>query len=155
MKRFLLTAAIAVASFTATAVASDVGVSISIGQPGFYGQLNIGDYPQPSVIYSQPIIVDRAAPMNQEPIYLHVPQRHYLHWNKYCHKYNACNQRVYFVHDDWYEHEYVPRYQEKHHDHANVHRDDRRDDRKDERRNERQEDHHGNDHSGKNHGDDR
>jgi hypothetical protein len=54
MKRFLLSAIIAAATFTAPALAADVGVSISIGQPGFYGQIDIGDYPQPRVLYAQP-----------------------------------------------------------------------------------------------------
>jgi hypothetical protein len=41
MERFLIAAA---ATVTAPALAADVGVSVSIGQPGFYGQLDIGDY---------------------------------------------------------------------------------------------------------------
>jgi hypothetical protein len=45
MKRFLLSAVIAAATLTIPALAADVGVSVSIGQPGFYGQINIGDFP--------------------------------------------------------------------------------------------------------------
>ena len=150
MKRFLIAAVIAVASLTSTAFAADVGVSISVGQPGFFGQLNIGDFPQPSVIYSQPVIVERGMYMNQEPIYLHVPPRHYKNWNRYCHRYNACNRRVYFVNDNWYQHEYVPRYQERHQDHRNDYRDDRRDDRRD---NNRGNDHGDHGHEDKGHGD--
>ena len=33
-----------------TAIAADVGVSISVGQPGFYGQIDIGNFPQPRVV---------------------------------------------------------------------------------------------------------
>ncbi len=168
MKRFLIAAAIAIASLTTTASAADVGVSISIGQPGFYGQLNIGDFPQPSVIYAQPMIIDHRSMRSQEPIYLRVPQNHYRNWNKYCHKYNACNRRVYFVHDNWYRNEYAPRYREKHQDRRNDRMDnrrndridDRRDDRRDDRQDDRQGDNRGNDHGNqknkdKGHGNDR
>jgi hypothetical protein len=123
MKRFLITAAIAAASLTAPALAADVGVSVSIGQPGFYGRLDIGDYPRPRVIYAQPIIIERGMPMNRPPVYLRVPPGHAKHWSKHCHEYNACGERVLFVHDDWYEREYVPRYQEKHRDRGNDHKD--------------------------------
>ena len=148
MKRFLISAVFAAATLTSTAFASDIGVSISVGQPGFFGQLNIGDYPQPNVIYSQPVVIDRGISMNRAPIYLRVPPHHYKHWNRYCHNYNACNQRVYFVNDNWYQHEYVPRYQERHQDHRNDRMEDRRDynhdndhaQRYDDRRNDRMDD---------------
>ena len=55
MKRFLIAAAVAAATITTPALAADVGVSVSIGQPGFYGRLDIGDFPQPQVIYRQPM----------------------------------------------------------------------------------------------------
>ncbi len=146
MKRFLITVAIALASFSTTGSAADVGVSLSIGQPGFYGQLNIGDYPQPRVIYAQPMVIDRGVSRNRAPIYLRVPPYQSKHWNKYCHKYNACHERVLFVHDDWYRNEYVPRYQERHHD-------DRRYDNRDDRRDDRRDDHRGNDHGNQKHDD--
>ena len=132
MKRFLIAAAIAAATVATPALAADVGVSVSIGQPGFYGRIDIGDFPQPRVIYRQPIVIERRVPRDRPPIYLRVPPGHAKHWKKHCREYNACGERVFFVHDDWYEREYVPRYQEKHRD--------RRDDRHDEGRN----DHHGN-----------
>src|SRR5574340_949247 len=131
MKRFLIAAAVAAA--TVPALATDVGVSVSIGQPGFYGRLDIGDFPQPQVIYSQPIVIERV-PANRPPIYLRVPPGHAKHWSKNCHKYNACGERVYFVKDDWYNREYVPRYQEKHRDR----RDERRDDQRGKQKNDRQ-----------------
>lgn len=121
MKRFLIVAAVVAAAFTTPAFASDVGVSLSIGQPGFYGQLDIGDYSQPQVIYREPIVIERVR-VERPPIYLRVPPWHAKHWRKYCREYNACNERVFFVHDDWYNREYVPRYQERHRDR----RDDRR-----------------------------
>ena len=129
MKRFLIAAAMATVTLTIPALAADVGVSISIGQPGFYGRLDIGDFPQPQVIYRQPIIVERA-PVARPPVYLRVPPGHRKHWSKYCHQYNACGEPVFFVQDKWYDREYVPRYQERHRDG----REDRRDERGDDRR---------------------
>ena len=128
MKRFLIAAAIAAATVTTPARAADVGVSVSVGQPGFYGRLDIGDFPQPQVIYAQPIVIERGVRMDRPPIYLRVPPGYAKHWRKHCREYNACGERVFFVHDDWYEREYVPRYQERHRD--------RRDDRRDEGRND-------------------
>ncbi|MBU1692044.1 MAG: hypothetical protein KJ958_07605 [Gammaproteobacteria bacterium] len=141
MKRFLIAAALAAtsASLAAPALAADVGVSISIGQPGFYGQIDIGGYPPPQVIYRQPMIIERV-PMNRPPIYLRVPPGHAKHWSKNCRKYNACGERVYFVQDNWYSREYVPRYQEQHRDR----RDGRRDERGDDRRGKQKNDRHGN-----------
>ncbi len=111
MKRILVTAAL-LAATAAPAFAADVGVSVSIGQPGFYGQIDIGNFPQPQVIYAQPMIVMRTQTV-RPPIYLRVPPGHAKHWSKHCYEYNACNRRVYFVRDDWYEREYAPRYQEQ------------------------------------------
>jgi hypothetical protein len=133
MKRFMVAAAVAAATLTTPALAADVGVSISIGQPGFYGRLDIGDFPQPEVIYSQPRIVERV-PANRPPIYLRVPPGHRKHWSKHCHEYNACGERVFFVQDRWYSREYVPRYQEQHRDRREERRDDRHGDQRDERR---------------------
>jgi hypothetical protein len=126
MKHFLLSAVITAATLTAPAIAADVGVSISVGQPGFYGQINIGDFPQPRVIYTQPMIIERGVSMNREPIYLRVPPGHAKHWKKHCHEYHACGERVMFVRDDWYEREYVPRYQEHYRDRGYDNRDNGR-----------------------------
>jgi hypothetical protein len=114
MKHFFLSAVIAAATLTAPALAADVGVSISIGQPGFYGQIDIGDYPQPRVLYAQPRIIERGISMNRPPVYLRVPLGHARNWKNHCHEYRACGERVLFVRDDWYEREYAPRYREKH-----------------------------------------
>lgn len=121
MKRFLIVALLAAASIPA--LAADVGVSVSVGQPGFYGRIDINNYPQPQVIYRQPIIIERA-PMDRPPIYLRVPPGHAKHWSKHCHEYNACGERVYFVQDNWYNREYVPRYQEQHRENRDEHRDE-------------------------------
>jgi hypothetical protein len=91
--------------------AADVGVSISVGQPGFYGQINIGNVGQPQLIYTQPVVIQRAPEfVSAPPIYLHVPPGHEKHWSKHCAEYHACGRPVYFVRDDWYNNEYVPRY---------------------------------------------
>ena len=39
-------------ALSASAFAGSTNVSVSIGQPGFYGRIDIGDYPQPQVILS-------------------------------------------------------------------------------------------------------
>ena len=135
MKRLLFAAALAAAAIPA--YAADVGVSISIGQPGFYGRIDIGGYPPPQVIYRQPVVIERI-PDDRPPIYLRVPPGQVKHWRRYCHRYNACGERVFFVRDNWYQREYVPRYQEQHRDRRDErgdrHRDERRGDRRDDRR---------------------
>lgn len=113
MKTFILAASLL--ALSSTALATDVGVSITVGQPGFYGRINIGDYPQPAVIYAEPLIVSRPARyVDSAPVYLRVPPGHAKHWAKHCREYNACGQRVYFVQDGWYTNEYAPRYREQH-----------------------------------------
>ncbi|HSB98208.1 MAG TPA: hypothetical protein VLC91_17230, partial [Spongiibacteraceae bacterium] len=112
-------------------------------EPGFYGRIDIGDYPQPQMIYSKPVIIERG-PVERAPIYLNVPPGYSSHWDKHCHEYNACGERVYFVKNDWYQHQYVPRYQahhrdERHDDHRDDHRDEHRDDH--DHRNDRDHDH--------------
>ena len=142
MKRSLIAVAIAAATITTTALAADVGLSVSIGEPGFYGRLDIGDFPQPQVIYRQPRIVERVL-IDRPPIYMRVPPGHAKHWRKHCRKYDACGERVYFVKDDWYNREYVPRYQERHRDRRDGGRDERRDDQRGDQRNDRQGGDHG------------
>ncbi len=140
MKRFLIAAALAAAAIATPALASDVGVSISIGQPGFYGRLDIGGFPQPQVIYREPIVIERV-PANRPPIYLRVPPGYAKHWGKHCREYNACGERVFFVQDKWYNREYAPRYREQHRDR----RYDRRGEHGHDRRNHR-DDRYGDDH---------
>jgi len=81
MKRLLFAAALTVAILPAHA--ADVGVSVSIGQPGFYGHIDIngGGYPPPRVLYREPMVVQRVA-MHRPPIYLRVPPGHARHWSK-------------------------------------------------------------------------
>ena len=115
MKRFVLAALLTAA--TSAAFATDVGVSISVGQPGFYGQIDIGRAPPPVLVYPQPVVIQPVRvvqPVPVQPLYLHVPPGHAKDWGKHCQKYDACSRPVYFVKDDWYNNVYVPHYQEEH-----------------------------------------
>ena len=122
---FLL--AVLMAAASAPARAADVGVSVSIGQPGFYGRLDIGDYPPPQLLYSQPRMI-RRGPSGRAPVYMHVPQGHAKNWRQHCAAYNACDERVYFVRDGWYNNQYVPRYQERNRSGQDERHDGRHDD---------------------------
>lgn len=133
MKHLILAAGLAFGALSG-AQAADVGVSISLGQPGFYGQIDIGNSPRPRVIYAKPVVIHRAPHVVYEPVYLRVPPGHQKNWRKYCGRYDACGRPVYFVRDDWYRNEYAPRYRR---DHVDGRRDDRRDDRHDDRRDDR------------------
>ncbi len=113
MKRIL--SAVALATLAHGALAADVGVSISIGDPNFYGRLDIGGFPRPMVMYPQPVVI-QPAPVRvvREPLYLRVPPGHARKWSRYCGRYNACGYPVYFVQDGWYRDVYAPRYREHH-----------------------------------------
>jgi hypothetical protein len=93
--------------------AADVGVSVTVGQPGFYGRLDIGSFPQPQLIYPQPVVISPVRGVVPQPVYLRVPPGHARDWRKHCHKYDACGRRAYFVQDRWYNDVYAPRYREK------------------------------------------
>lgn len=112
--KILFTAALAALALPASA--ADVGVSISIGEPGFYGRIDIGDYPRPRVIYAEPMIIHPVpVGVRYQPLYLHVPPGHAKNWRKHCKHYDACGRPVYFVEERWYNDIYVPAYHEKHH----------------------------------------
>ena len=117
MKHFLLGTVLAALAGPALA-ATDVGVSVNIAQPGFYGRIDIGNVPQPQLIYPAPVIIQQV-PLGyvRQPIYLRVPPGHEKNWYKHCRKYNACGQPVYFVQDTWYRNTYVPAYRAEHERH--------------------------------------
>ena len=101
-----------------SAWATDVGVSVTVGQPGFYGRIDIGGAPPPRLVYAQPIVIQPVA-VAQAPVYLRVPPGHQKHWAKHCAQYNACGQPVYFVQEGWYNQVYVPYYRvHQHHGYA-------------------------------------
>jgi len=112
MRKILFAALMAVTA--APAFAADVGISLSINQPGLYGRIDIGGFSQPQLMFASPVIILRSGGVAREPIYLHVPPGHANKWSKHCHKYNACGQPVYFVQENWYNNEYVPQYSERH-----------------------------------------
>jgi hypothetical protein len=99
--------------------ATDVGVSIQVGQPGFYGRIDIGNTAPPPVMVAQPVWVQRR-PVHVEPVYMRIPPGHQKNWSKHCARYNACGVPVYFVREDWYQQRYEERhdhkYQDKHQD---------------------------------------
>jgi hypothetical protein len=89
-------------------------VTVTLGQPGFYGPIDMGNYGRPPVVYAKPIVIERDARSVAQPAYLRVPPGHQKKWAKHCAQYNACGQQVYFVKDDWYTRTYAPRYQKQH-----------------------------------------
>ena len=113
-------AALAAAAFSPALAGTDidVGVGITIREPGVYGRIEIGSRPPPPVLYPQPVII--AAPPRvrvQRPIYLQVPPGHAKHWRKHCGRYDACGTPVYFVRDAGYHKHHAVR-----HDHRRGHR---------------------------------
>ena len=100
IRRLLAIAAFAASAAFHPAQAQDVGVSIGINQPGFFGRIDIGNT-QPVLVYPQPVIIAPPAyGVRQRPIYMRVPPGHAKDWRRYCSRYSACNQPVYFVRDD-------------------------------------------------------
>jgi hypothetical protein len=99
----------------APALAADVSVSVAIGDPRFYGQIEINSFPQPRLIFPTPVVI-HSIPMGvvRVPLYLRVPPGHEKNWDKHCGKYNACGAPVYFIEHDWYNTVYVPAYKAKH-----------------------------------------
>ncbi len=116
MNKTVLTAIgalIATAAVAAPALAPD-DLS-SLGQPGFYGRLELGDdSPRPEIYFSEPRLVEPVAEY-EDSIYLRVRQGESREWELYCSQYQACGRYVYFVNDDWYTAVYVPYYQERRH----------------------------------------
>jgi hypothetical protein len=139
MKRFIITATIAVAALTSAPASAQI--SVNIGQPGFYGRLDIGGFAPPPLLFPEPMMIQRV-PVGRPPLYLRVPEGHARHWGKHCHRYHACGERVYFVQDNWYQQEYAPRYQERHghRDHEGYRDNYRREERRDYRQEYRGED---------------
>lgn len=99
---------LAVGAAGSVAAQTSVGVSIGINQPGVYGRINIGDVPPPALILPQPMIIapPRVA-VQRAPIYLYVPPAHQQDWGRYCGRYSACGQPVYFVRDEWVRERYA------------------------------------------------
>ena len=105
--RFLAGAAFA--ALLGLAGIAQAEVTFSIGDPRFYGRIDIGARPPPPVIYADPIIVTPSHVVGP-PIYMRVPHRHAKHWRRHCRDYGACGGPVFFVRDSWYQREFAPRY---------------------------------------------
>jgi hypothetical protein len=102
----LAAAAVLLAAAAMPVQAADVAVSIAVSQPGVYGRIDIGRFPQPEVILPQPVVIvkPRVVPVQPvQPVYLWVPPGHQKNWSKHCGRYNACGAPVYFVQDRWYQ----------------------------------------------------
>ena len=88
------------------AAAADVGVTVQISQPGVYGRIDVGRFPQPQVVMAQPVIILRPVVVHQapppQPVYMWVPPGHRQNWRRHCGQYRACGVPVYFVQDQWY-----------------------------------------------------
>jgi hypothetical protein len=98
---------------------TSVGVSVGINQPGVYGRIDIGNYPQPTVVYRQPILIaPQPAVLFPQPVYLYVPPGHRRNWNRYCGQYGACGQPVYFVQERWVRERHE---EQRHRDRGNSH----------------------------------
>jgi hypothetical protein len=102
-----------------------------VGDAGFYGRLDVGDYPAPRVIYREPVVERGYTDAGHDPVYVRVPTAHRKHWNRECRRYNACGEPVYFVRDDWYNDVYAPQYRERHERRTDDRNDDQRDGRED------------------------
>ena len=153
MKRWMKSAA-AVLMLSAAAISqarTDVGVSIEISQPGVFGRVDIGRFPQPQVVVQQPVVVmppPRYVEVQPEPVYLWVPPGHRRDWRRNCGRYGACGVPVYFVSERWYQGN-VYRGRGRDWDHRRDGRDERRDwqdDRRSHDRGDRDDRRHGNGH---------
>jgi hypothetical protein len=108
MKHFAILALAATAAAALPAhAATNVGISIGINAPGQYGRIDINNYPQPMLINQQALIyAPSPVAVYQRPIYLYVPQVQQVSWGRYCSRYSACGQPVYFVQENWVHDEY-------------------------------------------------
>lgn len=93
------------AALIPAANAGNVGVTVEYSQPGVYGRVDIGRLPQPTLVMPQPVIIaPRPVAVAPQPVYMWVPPGHRKNWGKHCGRYDACGVPVYFVSDDWYDH---------------------------------------------------
>lgn len=151
-------------SLAALPAMADVGVSINIGEPHFFGRIDIGDAPRPVLRMPRPVYIERQpVDVVVEPVYLHVPLSESRDWRRYCHRYDACGRPVYFVQDTWYRNVYVPHYRDhrdeferRYHDRHEEHREwkDEQRERKEERHDDRREERENNRHDKHGHGHD-
>lgn len=108
MQRAFAIAALSLAAVSAAHAGVDVGVGVTIREPGVYGRIEIGNgAPPPPVIYRQPVVIAQpAVVVPAQPLYLYVPPGHARKWRKHCREYDACGRPVYFVREEWVQQEY-------------------------------------------------
>ena len=107
MKNLLVLLGAALAA--APVLGADVNVSVTVGDPRYYGRIDVVGYPQPQLVYPEPVVIQPPpASVVVQPFFVRVPPGHAKDWKKQCKKYNLCGQPVYFVQDAWYTHVYVP-----------------------------------------------
>ena len=103
MNRLLAVLVLVVVSTAADAAS----VSVTVGQPGYHGRLDVIGFPSPQLVFPEPVIVE-PVPVGvvRQPLYVHVSEAEAKQWRKY----KACGQPVYFVQETWYNEVYVPEY---------------------------------------------
>jgi hypothetical protein len=85
--------------------------NVPVGDPSYYGQVDLVNNTQPAVVYTTPVVVQAPPPgAYYPPVYLRVPPMYYQNWPQYCGYYNACYYPVFFVQDSWYLGFYSPWY---------------------------------------------
>jgi hypothetical protein len=97
-------------------VQAQTSLTLQLGQPGYVGQINLGNQGPPPVYGYRPVIVrpssqqrHRWTQASSQPVYLRVPPNQIRDWGRYCGLYQACHVPVQFVRDDWYRNVYAPR----------------------------------------------
>jgi hypothetical protein len=132
LQQYGLATLVAVSCLASAVAQAQTDVNVSIGgviKPGVYGRVEVGTRPPPPIIYPQPVIIVQPAVVAQrpvvvqQPIYMHLPPGHAKKWSKHCYKYNACNQPVYFVRN-----EYSGDHDDGHGKHKNKHKKNKHDD---------------------------
>jgi hypothetical protein len=107
------------------------GVTITLGEPNFFGRIDLGRMAPPPIIRDYPVQVRRGPRgVLLEPLYVRVPDQEQRNWKRYCGRYDACVRPVYFVRDDWYQNEYVPHYRDRNRQEG---REERREDRREDK----------------------
>ncbi len=102
--------AVALLGLASQAQAADVGLSLSVVQPGVYGRIDIGPQYRPEVVYAEPVWIQRPRHVYRAPppIYLYAPPHHVREWGRYCGGYGACGRPVLFIEErwvrDWHDH---------------------------------------------------
>ena len=103
---------------------AQVGLTIQLGQPGYYGPVSPAGLGLNQLLYPQPMIGQPRYGTRAEsfqPLYLRVPPGQAKNWRNNCQRYGACDRKVYFVQDSWYNQTYVQRNRMQPQDHRGPH----------------------------------